>query len=232
MSYIDELLIKNQSTVFLDEEGDNWFKRNYSCLRERNFFYETEVIKRVLSEYITNIDRVLEIGCSSGFKLLDLCSFFNAKGCGIDPSIMAINHGNDYIEQFSNIDIKLEVGTALNLTYKNSSFDLVYFGFCLYLLDRQEIFQAVAEADRVLKAGGFLVIVDFDPSQQCKVPYSHKEGIFSYKTSYANFFLSNGHYYLVAKESMSHNANYFTTDSNERVSICILYKEPDSYRLK
>lgn len=99
----------------------------------------------------------------------------------------------------------------------------------MYLVDRSEIFNAVAEADRVLKNGGFLVIFDFDPAQRHKRPYHHKSGLFSYKTSYSDFFINCGHYYLVAKESFSHSDNHFSLNSDERVSICVLYKELDPY---
>ena len=101
------------------------------------------------------------------------------------------------------------------------------FGFCLYLVDRSDVFKVIAEADRVLKSGGFMVIVDFDPKLPQKVPYHHIPGLFTYKTSYSDFFTAGGNYYLVAKESFSHQSDNFAVDSNERISICVLYKELD-----
>ena len=115
--------------------------------------------------------------------------------------------------------MKLSVAIASDLPHENDCFDLVYFGFCLYLLDRNDVLKAVAECDRVLKTGGFLAILDFDPKQRSKNPYHHKPGMFSYKNSYSDFFTAGGHYYLVAKESFSHESNDFDTNSNERVSV-------------
>jgi len=214
-----------QSTVFLDGEGDSWFERNKSAVDNKTHYYEAEIIKRVLSSYKENINNILEIGCGHGAKLEDICKFFNAVGSGVDPSSTAVKSGN---EKFA-ANLKLEVSTASKLPFNDSSFDLVYFGFCLYLVDRHEIFKAVAEADRVLKNGGFLAILDFDPTQRHKRPYHHKPGLFTYKNSYSDFFTAGGHYYLVCKESFSHMATHFHTDSNERLSVCILYKEPDAY---
>ncbi len=214
----------NQSKVFLESEGDDWFERNKTAVNSKSSFYETETIKRVLQHYKENINNVLEIGCGNGAKLFDLCDYFKATGSGIDPSAAAVKNGKELHK-----DLLLSVSTASKLPYSDDNFDLVYFGFCLYLVDRNDILKAVAEADRVLKNGGFLAILDFDPKQRHKRAYHHKPGLFSFKTSYADFFTSGGHYYLVAKESFSQGASHFTTDSDERVSVSILYKEPEAY---
>lgn len=217
----------SQSKVFMESEGDGWFERNKVSISSKTHHYETDFIKRTLQPYNDEINNILEIGCGNGVKLRDICRFFNAAGSGIDPSDAAVNSGNSTFTTTENL--KLDISTASKLPYKDSSFDLVYFGFCLYLVDRNEIFQAVAEADRVLKNGGYLAIFDFDPANRHKRPYHHKPGIFSYKTSYSNFFTASGHYYLVAKDSFSHSANHFSTNSDERISICILYKEMNAY---
>lgn len=219
-----------QSKIFLESEGDSWFERNKSSIDHKSDFFETNTIKRVLNASKENINTILEIGCGNGTKLADLCRFFNAVGYGIDPSAAAVKTAN---EKFCTSELKLEcsVAVASDLPYSNTHFDLVYFGFCLYLVDRNVIFKAVAEADRVLKTGGYLAILDFDPAIRHKRPYHHMPGMYSYKTSYSDFFTASGHYYLVAKESFSHNANCFSGDTNERVSICILYKEPDPLTL-
>jgi ubiquinone/menaquinone biosynthesis C-methylase UbiE len=214
----------NQSNVFLESEGDRWFERNKESLNLKSDYYETETIKRVLNNFKYNINNILEIGCGNAKKLSDLCTFFDAKGHGIDPSASALKNG-----KIVNKNLNLKVSTAADIPYEVNSFDLVYFGFCLYLVDRNDILRAISEADRVLKSGGFLAILDFDPKKRHKRPYEHKSDLFSYKTSYADFFTASGHYYLVAKDSFSHATHHFTADSDERVSISILYKEPEAY---
>jgi ubiquinone/menaquinone biosynthesis C-methylase UbiE len=214
-----------QAKAFLEGEGDNWFQRNKDALGARSAFYETETIKRVLGPHRARIKAVLEIGCGNGAKLRDICRFFGAGGCGLDPSAEAIADG----KKAGGEDIAFHVATAAELPLPAASFDLVCFGFCLYLVDRDDIFRAVAEADRVLKSGGFLVIVDFDPARRHKRPYHHKPGLFSYKTSYADFFTAGGHYYLVAKDSFAHGGDGFALDSDERISVSVLYKEIDAY---
>jgi ubiquinone/menaquinone biosynthesis C-methylase UbiE len=211
-----------QSNIFLESEGDGYFQRNKTVLGLRTT--DTDTIKRALAAYKGAIKHICEIGCGDGVKLNNLCDYFGASGSGVDPSSLAVKAGNDAYK-----NVRLKVSTAANLPFNDSEFDLVYFGFCLYLVDRVDIYKAVSEADRVLKNGGFLAIFDFEPAIRHKKTYHHKAGIFSYKNSYANFFTSGGHYYLVAKDSFSHQGTHFHTDSDERVSISILYKEIDAY---
>jgi ubiquinone/menaquinone biosynthesis C-methylase UbiE len=220
---------ERQSKVFLEGEGDGWFNRNKSALTAKASFYETDIIERVLAPFKSEISSVLEIGCSNGAKLQNISAFFDAEGFGVDPSAAAVADGNEQFAKQNRKGVHLQVSTAAELPFVDASFDLVYFGFCLYLVDRSEIFKAVSEADRVLKPGGFLAILDFDPAVRHKRAYVHKPGVFSFKTCYADFFTAGGHYYLVAKESFSHSTNYFSKDSNERVSVCILHKEMDAY---
>jgi len=219
----------NQAEHFLQSEGDQWFARNVEALKGKQDSFEIQYLKRILGPFKTTIDTVLEIGCSSGVKLQQLCDSLNAKGKGIDPSSQAVKAGNQLFINQNKEHLELTVGAAHCLPYGDHSFDLVFFGFCLYLVDRAHLFKAVAEADRVLKTGGFLEILDFDPIHRHKRPYHHKEGIFTYKHQYTNLFIDSGHYYLMAKESFSHAENFFSKDSNERISVNVLYKEIDAY---
>ncbi len=213
-----------QTSAFLRGEGDNWFKRN----RERltNASMSTEVLKRTLGNSLFDIRSILEIGCANGSHLYELSKTFKAECYGIDPSSDAINAGN---QEYPSLNLSVGIGQDLN--FSNESFDLVHFGFCLYLFDRSNIFQAVAEADRVLRAGGFLAITDFDPNIRHERQYHHLQDLNSFKNSYSDFFTGGGHYYLVAKESFSHASEHFAIENDERVSISVLFKEPNPYLL-
>ena len=215
---------ESQSAAFLDGEGDQWYGRNKLALSQAPISHDVEIIKRVLGDYKPSIRKILEVGCGDGSKVLELSSYFQAKGSGVDPSASAVHDGNELDN-----GLELSVGIASDLPYDSDSFDFVYFGFCLYLIDRSEVFRAVAEADRVLKSGGFIAILDFDPKQRHKRPYHHKPGLFSYKANYADYFTVGGHYCSVAKESFSHSGRSFVQDSDERISITVLYKEEDPY---
>ncbi len=216
----------NQSAIFLEGEGDNYFLRNKAALEVKTAASEVTWLGQALSPFHDKIGNVLEIGCSNGAKLEQICAFLGAKGQGIDPSKQAVDEGN---RRLSGSGTQLQVGTASRLPFDGRSFDFVYFGFCLYLLDRQDLFAAMAEADRVLKFGGFLAITDFDPIHRHKRPYRHKDGVFSFKQDYAKMFTESGLYYVASKNSFSHRQTFFDTDGDERVSTTLLFKEVDAY---
>jgi len=216
-----------QKEVFLESEGDAWFNRNAERIEAaQNSWHEIITMERVLKPFTNQINQILEIGCGNGAKLNNLCNALNATGFGVDPSNKAISSGRQ-----SYPDLKLYQSTADSLPLPDSSIDLVLFGFCLYLVDRESLFRAIAEADRVCRKGGFLAILDFDSPGRMRRPYSHLSGLFSFKNSYSSFFEAGGHYHLVSKDSFSHQSDFFSVDVHERISISILYKEPEPYAL-
>jgi ubiquinone/menaquinone biosynthesis C-methylase UbiE len=218
---------QTQESAFLNGEANNWFNRNREGLRSPDDSVGVNSITSMLVPFKDEISRMLEIGCSDGSKLRSLCKNLDATGFGIDPSLDAITAGKAVTD--STVEMILTIGTASNLQFENSYFDVVFFGFSLYLVDRNMLFQAVSEADRVLKPGGFLVIQDFDPGFRHKRPYTHLEGISSYKNSYVDLFSASGHYFEAEKVSFSHSKGTFDKDPHERISISLLYKEIDAY---
>lgn len=222
----------NQNQIFRNGEGNAWFDRNYNHIQHVEKIKQSPDVKYLvdsLDPFRDRLESVLEIGCSNGIKLEAICDSLKAVGVGIEPSSNAVISGNDR-KKIS--EITLHVGTAENLPFGDASFDLVYFAFCLYLLDRKTLMQSLAEADRILKPGGFLAITDFDPGTHYKKTYSHCQEVFSYKQDYSMFYTQSGLYYLLGKHSFSHKASSFDEVPDERVSTCILYKEIDSYPLR
>ena len=214
----------NQKTVFLLDEGDNWYIRNRKI--GHNQFSEAKFLLNYLKSQ--TIHKFLEVGCSSGRKTKYLARKLHAEGYGIDPSQLAIKKAkvNRFrtlrkflgIKQFS-----FSVGTADKLPYKPHFFDLVYLSFCLYLVDRNLVNDSLNEANRCLKPGGFIAIKDFDYGAQNVNDYKHKKGIKSFKDDYTRYFINLG-YILVGKESYKFQKIGFNLDPDERISIWLLYK--------
>jgi len=99
---------------------------------------------------------VLEIGCSNGYRLQKLHKTYSCSCYEIDPSDNAIKDGQ---KQYPTLN--LYKGDATKLPFTDKKFDMVIFGFCLYLCDREDLFKIAYEADRVLKKNGHIVIYDF-----------------------------------------------------------------------
>ena len=216
---------EKQSDTFLATEGDAWFLRNREHLESSNIgCIDVDFICKSLFPFQERITNILEIGCASGKKISSLVEYFKATGFGLDPSQIAINRAKE-VNKDSISQLNFEVGVATALPYRDDMFDLVFFGFCLYLIPPSETYKAIMEADRVLKHGGFIAILDFDYGSLRVNPYKHVEGVFSYKNNYSQIFLSSGYYSLVNKWSFSHSGEFFTHERDERISIEVLYKE-------
>jgi ubiquinone/menaquinone biosynthesis C-methylase UbiE len=221
---------RDQTSLFESNEGNAWFRRNRHDLQYSGPSFEVETIHEVLSAFRADIRSILEIGCGDGRKIETMANFFQANGTGIDPSTEAVEAGRERLRDAGNTTVSLFVGTADDLPFTTGQFDLVHFGFSLYVVSRERIYASLAHADRVLRAGGFLSVFDFDPSAMHRRSYAHQPGIFSYKARYDEWLVSTGHYHLVAKRSFSHASNNFSTDESERVAVTILYKEVQPYR--
>jgi len=205
-----------QKEIFLQHEGNAWYKRNFSVLGDKTkgiLFYES---------YLKSKDRILEIGCSNGHNLN---SFHTRIGCecyGIDPSEQAIQEGKSRYPQ-----VLLTVGTADKLDYPDNFFNFILFGFCLYLTDRHLLTKIIAEADRVLKNKAYLGITDFDSKIPKKRLYKHYADVMSYKMDYSSLFLAFPHFTLADKCCYAHASDQFVPDISQRVSSCVLYKDFD-----
>jgi ubiquinone/menaquinone biosynthesis C-methylase UbiE len=205
-----------QKTSFLETEGDGYFIRNASKLVPRG---DDPVVAAILRLGV-RATAALEIGAANGHRLFTLRETLGCSGAGIDPSAAAIEAGRS---NFPECDLR--VGTADALPFADSAFDLVIFGFCLYLVDPSFHFRAVAEADRVLRDGGYLVIVDFLPPVPYANPYAHVPGLSASKHEYARMFTAHPAYSLVQRTMISATAGVPAPD--DRVSVDILAKRMD-----
>jgi len=207
----------SQKDIFLSSEGNAWYQRNKSYFESQGENNDL-VFDFILAQKITP-KSVLEIGCADGRRLSIINKAFDANCNGIDVSSEAILSGSKKYQ-----DINLKVGSAENLQFEDEYFDLVIFGFCLYLCDRKDLFKIAAEADRVLKDQGMIIIKDFHPPFPYKNVYSHCDNIYSYKMDYSRLFTWNPTYTALASSILAHDlsANYSTVD--ERISVNLLYK--------
>jgi len=126
--------MSQQKDIFLKHEGDQWFARNSAAIdvreNERN-----DPLNLILTESGILPARVLEVGCSNGWRLGKLRKVWTgACFSGVDPSLKAIEEGRARYPEFD-----LRQATADNLPFESQSIDLLVFGFCLYLTAVQSL---------------------------------------------------------------------------------------------
>jgi SAM-dependent methyltransferase len=188
------MIERSQKEVFLGGEGDAWYGRNLRHLLEPG----PDIVLTTLEEIRIAPKSVLEIGCANGYRVAQICERFGAVGSGIEPSGKAVADGRGRFPSLT-----LEIGTADALPFADGQFDLVVFGFCLYLVDPRLHLRCVAEADRVLAEGGVLVIYDFIEPVPYYNEYAHRPGIRSHKMEFSRFFLASPAYKLLHRNMMT-----------------------------
>jgi ubiquinone/menaquinone biosynthesis C-methylase UbiE len=130
------------------------FSKDYNSRnqKERNHKYFTSepLVKKIIS-IVKNYNhkiKVLEIGCSNGdrIKYLKNLKLKNLNISGVDPA-------SDFV--FS------KKGATYNLPFKNNTFDLVYYAFCLYMVKPEDLINTLYECNRVTKKKSWIIIYDF-----------------------------------------------------------------------
>lgn len=166
-----------QAQEFLDGEGAAWLKRNKAKLKAT----KNDPVIDAIEKYGIKPKRVLEIGCADGWRLKRMEKIWGCYIRGVDPGCIK---DTDVISR----------NVASKLPLINSTADVVIYGWCLYLCDPEDYFHIVAEGDRVLQDGGFLIIYDFYSIIPYKVPYKHKKGLFSHHYDFAQLWLGHSAY--------------------------------------
>lgn len=177
-----------------------WLKRNQKILGTK----PDPVIDLISASKITP-QAVFEVGCSNGWRLVKLRNKFGCEVAGLDPSRKAYQ----YMKKHHRF-ISPWVGDATNIPYLPNTFDMVIYGFCLYLVDREDLFKAVAEGDRILQDGGYLVVYDFHAAPHSRT-YLHKKGIRSFKMDHADLWLAHPAYSVYRREMQGDNEDNMTS---------------------
>lgn len=176
-----------QKDIFLQSEGNAWLNRN----RQKLGAYDP--VSELIDSQNIAPKRVLEVGCADGWRLEKLRRKYGSEVYGVEPSMEAA------IEAAAR-RVPVQQMTASCLPVADGNFDLIIYGFCLYMTDPKDWLLIAAEGDRALVDGGYIVIHDFqDVFQTYRRPYEHRDGLFSYHFNFANLWLAHPLYSLVTR---------------------------------
>ena len=208
-----------QKEIFLQSEGDAWHTRNKEAIALSKLPDNDALLKELIDFFPKSNHKVkiLEIGCGDGTRLNWIKDNLNADCYGIEPSAQAV------LEACSKrIDVKQ--GTADDLPFHSQSFDIVIFGFCLYLCDREDLFCIASEADRVLRMPGWLMILDFYSPDPYANDYHHRGGVQSYKMDYRTLFSWHPDYYCVTQKVRHFGEDAYTDNKDNWTAISVMRK--------
>jgi SAM-dependent methyltransferase len=137
----------------------------------------TTALLRLTQKIAAN--KVLEVGCGTGRWLADLTSSCNG--------LFGLDYSDGMLRQAQKREAALSLvrGRAGRLPFPDTAFDLVYCVNAIHHFDRQRVF--VHEARRLLRPGGALAVLGFDPRQHRDKWYvfDYFEG--TYETDLARF---------------------------------------------
>jgi len=179
--------MKNQDDIFFKKEADAWYARNAHVLAPEA--RRSDLEQRLVRKHRLHPRRVLEVGAANGWRLESMRRKRpGARYTGVEPSAAAVREGKKVFPK-----LKLLRGVASALPVKNV-FDLVLVVFVLHWVSREKLLASVAEIDRTVAEGGYLLCSDFLPRVPRKNRYHHRPGLYTWKTDYGALFESSGNY--------------------------------------
>jgi SAM-dependent methyltransferase len=210
-----------QDDVFSSFEGDQWFIRN--CRALGAFKPENDTALILMKTYDLKPRNVLEIGAASGFRLAAIQNRLGSTVVAVEASMEAVINGHRAFPS-----VKFIRGSAACVPLRGN-FDLVIINFVFHWIDRRSLLGVVAEVDRLVNDGGYLIIGDFRPANYIRTRYHHIQGeeLFTYKQDYAGIFLASGLYHTVSLLTTHHAGGGLkpAAPEEDRIGTCLLRKE-------
>jgi len=119
------------------------------------------------------VEDLLDIGTGTG-RMLEVCGPHIERGEGIDLSAEMLAMARSNLDQAGMGHCTVRQADIYQIPFATASFDIVTIHQVLHFLDRPA--QAIAEAARVLRPGGRLLLVDFAPHELeiLRLEHSHR----------------------------------------------------------
>lgn len=211
-----------QDSIFLESEGDAWFRRNSPVLLgDEGAWAAHDMPLRLLGLAGVTLDSALEFGCAAGTRLdLLLQRGIARTAAGTDASAQAIATGR---ARYPALDLR----QARIADGVDERFDLVIVNFVLHWVDRGALAASLAAIDRAVRPGGWLLVGDFLPDAPRVRDYSHCPGVFTYKQDYAAAFAALGWYRTAARLVYDHDdpAHPLDCEDENRRAFCSLLRK-------
>lgn len=202
-----------QSDIFRASEAKAWLERN-----EHKLPLENDPVLAALRSNEIPYSSVLEVGCANGWRLYEIQDTTPDKEVivsGIDPCIES---------EIKDKNLRIVNGTADTIPFVSNCFDLVIYGFCLYLCDPEDYFRIAAEGDRVLAMNGHICVFDFYSSEPYARQYTHHWNVMTRKRDFSKLWSWSPFY-----REISHTRY---GNGEDRLCVSILKKVPETISVR
>lgn len=142
---------RSRSREFFDASGDRWDALRGDLFG--NHFHLHALLSLVPSEW-----HIADLGCGTGTMTEALAPYVRHV-TGIDPSAPMLGLAERRLQRFDNVD--LQVGSLESLPIDDASVDAATLMLVLHHVEHPR--EAIAAAERCLRPGGRLLIVDMVP---------------------------------------------------------------------
>ena len=178
----------------LRDDGDGYHARNHACIGTiaDPVFNQMALINRVRPTHT-----ILEIGCTTGFRLEKARLAFGAECAGLEVSPAAIDEGR---ARYPHVQLELGLAPRDLSQWAGRSFDIVVVGHFQYLLPREELFGLAAAVDSLVAPGGHVIVMDFLHPQPISATYKHHADLTVFKHDPSAPWLWSPTYTLVSRQ--------------------------------
>lgn len=150
-----------------------------------NQWYEVSFL---VDQYVEPGDRVLDLGCGNG-RVADLLNGIKAQYVGVDASPQLIE-----IARTLHPENEFYVGSILQTDFADNSFDhLMMIASFHHIPSQQYRLQTLAEAKRLVKPGGYIIVTNWNLHQWRFLPlrilFAHKKILSLHKMDFNDVFV-------------------------------------------
>lgn len=175
-----------QESVFVGSEADAWFTRNARSILEPAGSAHP-VIEAIRAIELPTRGHLIDLGGAAGQVAAGVTSRYSGwQATILEPSAKAIKAGQAVFPKSTFVRGSLTQPKDIPA----GQFDLVIVSFVMHWIDRTLLGQAIANIDRLVKPGGYLLISDFYTPYPRANSYHHHTGLFTYKQDYSLPFLA------------------------------------------
>jgi len=177
----------------LRSDGDGYHSRNHAGI---GTIADPAFEAMELLHQVRPITSILEIGCTTGFRLDKARRAFKARCSGLEVSPAAVDEGHSRYPE-----VQIEQGLAPRDLdrWPNDTFDVVIVGHFLYLLPREDLFPLAAAVDRLTADGGHVIVMDFLHPTPMSADYRHHSDLRVFKHDPSAPWLWSPNYALVSR---------------------------------